>query len=200
MYSWAQTHGNPSGVQPLSCARARVARIRAALGFDVEPPRGNTTPSPRRGFSLLEVLTAITIIAFLCGLIVGLARHATHTARRQKAGSELANWGEALHRWHARFGEYPEPENAAGGNGIPVSILYDFTDFLDFDEPPVGRVFYEQTGSTTNETETALLPLAFKDPWGMEYRYQLISKDDYELWSPGPDSKSKTPDDIRLAP
>jgi len=155
--------------------------------------------NPHRGFTLLEVLVSITIIAFLCGLIVSFARLSNHTARRQQARAELANWHEALHRWHARFGEYPFPDDADTDAGIPVLELYDFVDFLEF-SPEIERYFYEQTGSTTNAADVSLLRLSLKDPWGTDYYFRYISEDDYEIWSCGPDSQSGNSDDIRLKP
>ena len=156
--------------------------------------------NPHRGFTLLEVLVSITIIAFLCGLIVSFARLSNHTARRQQARAELANWHEALHRWHARFGEYPQFENANPDIAFPVLELYQHYEIFDFDEKKIERFFYDQTGSTTNATDTSLLKLSLKDPWGVEYYFRYISEDDYELWSCGPDSQPGTPDDIRLKP
>ena len=38
-----------------------------------------------------------------------------------------------------------------------------------------------------------------KDPWGQEYKYRIPaqnSKDDYDVWSIGPDGKDGTEDDL----
>ena len=165
--------------------------------------------NPHRGFTLLEVLVSITIIAFLCGLIVGFARLANHTARRQQARAELANWQEALERWHARFGEYPDPGVFTSNRynvetkSYPVLDLYEYYEDLPFDDndPDKYRYFFEQTGSSTNAAAAhSLLVLSLQDPWGMDYHFQYVSEDEYELWSSGPDSQSGTPDDIRLKP
>jgi len=182
--------------------------------------------NPLRGFTLLEVLVSLSIIAFLYGLIVGFARLANHTALRQQARAELVNWQEALDRWYARFGEYPFPdEEAEAEDGVSVSCFFDFKnnepyyEELDFDKDESGavdsdkrRYFDEQTGSTTNrafrtnsgpplpDSFSPLLQLSIQDPWGMDYRYRFISEDEYEIWSSGPDSKPGTSDDIRLKP
>jgi len=166
---------------------------RSSTSKSVNPRRG-------RGFTLLEVLVSITIIAFLCGLIVGFARLANHTAQRQQARAELANWHEALDRWHARFGEYPQLDDVGAETAVPVFELYQYYEILDFDEEKIERIFYEQTGSTTNAADASLLKLSLKDPWGTDYYFRHISQDEYELWSCGPDSQLGTADDIRLKP
>ncbi len=152
------------------------------------------------GFTLLEILLSITVIAFICGLIVGFARLANHNARRYQARSELAQWQEALQRWHDRFGEYPLPDSdATTTNGTDVVNLYHHPEtILDIE-----RVFHEQTGSTTNlETrlERNLLHLSLKDPWGMPYHYRRKTPDIFEVWSNGPDSQPHNADDIYLTP
>ena len=166
----------------------------------------STSRRVKRGFTLLEVLLSLTVIAFICGLIIGFARFANHNARRHQARADLVLWSDALQRWHDRFGEYPHTNPNATANpddpnpSTSVEELYFYTEILPFDD--IERIFFEQTGITTNREPTSLIYLPFKDPWGMDYRYQRDPKnpDTFDLWSLGPDFQSHTADDIHLTP
>ena len=196
--------------------------------LNVETFSTSNRVNPHCGFTLLEVLVSITIISFLCGLIIGFARLANHTALRQQARAELAHWHEALERWNARFGEYPFPDDEAGeAGGVSVEVFFNFEnnepyyEELEFDRDGPGgtvpfekrRYFNEQTGSTTNrllrggtggpplpDNFSPLLQLSIQDPWGADYRFRYLSEDQCEIWSLGPDSQPGTPGEIRLKP
>ena len=175
--------------------------------LNLEPFKTSSSVNARiRAFTLLEVLLALFVIAFISGLIIGLARHANHAARRHQARADLSNWHEALHRWHARFGEYPDLSPDTGTTTNEVLHLYLHEEILDFDEkndPEILRIFYEQTGTTTNRESASLLHLNLKDPWGMPYLYHRDPDhpDTFHLWSTGPDSNQKIPEtNIRLTP
>ena len=61
----------------------------------------------RAGFTLVEVLTVIAIIALLAALILGLASNAQKKAARSKAEAEIAQWESVLTQYQMKYGQMP---------------------------------------------------------------------------------------------
>lgn len=66
----------------------------------------------RRGFTLVEVLTIVAIVAVLAALILGLADHAQKGAARKKAAAEIAQLEDFLGAYQAQYGQVPPTEGA----------------------------------------------------------------------------------------
>jgi general secretion pathway protein G len=60
------------------------------------------------GFTLVEVLTVIAIIALLAALILGLAGNAQKTAARHKAEAEITQWESVLTQYQMKYGQVPK--------------------------------------------------------------------------------------------
>lgn len=63
------------------------------------------------GFTLLELLAVVAITAVLTGLIIGVGRRATETARITRAKAELAAISAALESYKRTFGDYPRTDD-----------------------------------------------------------------------------------------
>jgi prepilin-type N-terminal cleavage/methylation domain-containing protein len=67
----------------------------------------------RSGFTLVEVLTVIAIIALLAALILGLAGNAQKKAARSKAEAEIAQLENFVTDYQMKFGQVPQGSSAA---------------------------------------------------------------------------------------
>ena len=61
----------------------------------------------RSGFTLIEVLTVIVIIALLAALILGLAATAQKKAARSKAEAEITQLENAVTDYQSKYGRVP---------------------------------------------------------------------------------------------
>jgi prepilin-type N-terminal cleavage/methylation domain-containing protein len=65
--------------------------------------------NPRRGFTLVEMLIVITIIAILAGLTMGAYTYAMRSSKRRLTTGTFEAVKSALDNYNTEFGEYPEP-------------------------------------------------------------------------------------------
>ena len=95
----------------------------------------------RSGFTLVELLTVIAIIALLAALILGLAGNAQKSAARNKAEAEIEQLSIFVTDYQMKFGQVP-PSFASLSNAL-VESKHALTNLLD----PWG-MFYKYTNSS----------------------------------------------------
>ena len=61
----------------------------------------------RNGFTLVELLTVITIIGILLGLVTAVAMSVMTTAKGAVIAMEINNLDQALRTYNEKFGEFP---------------------------------------------------------------------------------------------
>jgi general secretion pathway protein G len=164
----------------------------------------------RDGFTLLELLAVIAIIAVLTSIVIGVGRRASETGKVARAKAELAVLSAALESYRRHYTDYPQtgvvsndPDAAspaaADGPGILFNALAGKRGPLATLTPMDARVQIElakftlqNAGALPIAGNTAQLANAFFDPWGRRYLYVYRAgtswtNPSYVLWSVGPD-------------
>lgn len=81
------------------------------------------------GFTLVELLTVIAIIALLAALILGLAGNAQKSAARNKAEAEIEQLSVFITDYQMKYGQVP-PSSLALSNAL-VEANHSLTNLLD---------------------------------------------------------------------
>lgn len=90
----------PPLTSPTRRSAGRPAAVRAA-----DP--GQRSPGPRRGFTLIEMLTVVVIIGILASLVTGAVIRARVKARVLIIGIEISQLDAALKAHKQKYGAYP---------------------------------------------------------------------------------------------
>lgn len=134
-----------------------------------------TSRSSRSGFTLLEIMLVVMIIALLAGIAIIKMGPALDEAGYSTAKSHLGQFKVTLLIYRSKAGFYPTTEQ-----GLKALISKPTTD-------PVPRSW------------AGLMETLPKDPWDSDYIYEYPGKhntDGYDIYSPGVDKKPGTADDI----
>ena len=185
--------------------------------FVIRLPRRRSTKaghsSFRAGgaFTIIELLTVITIISILTGLILATAGYVQKKGARARAESEIAAMSAALESYKADNGIYPRQENGAtdllnarnesNPSNYEAASLYLFTqlngtdpDFRQIAEARNYFVFRLQMLAAMRDSNGNLTTVAYvRDPFGNSYGYSTAYQYDetsgynptFDLWSTG---------------
>jgi prepilin-type N-terminal cleavage/methylation domain-containing protein len=146
------------------------------------------------GFSLVEILTVITIIAILAGLTLAAFSGVQRSAFRSRAKNEIGALAGALENYKADTGGYPNPtavifsstsvyttalpNQAAGLYQQSSQLLYQcLTGQTNYGDPPpklgsgVRTYFAFKSSQLGNNSAAAGAPIYIKDPFGNSYGY-----------------------------
>ncbi|MGI8603140.1 MAG: type II secretion system major pseudopilin GspG [Verrucomicrobiales bacterium] len=137
------------------------------------------TSSSRRataGFTLVEIVLVLAIIALLLGLAVSKIGGVMGEGKNVKARADIGTYTSMLTMYNSNAMRYPTTEQ-----GLKALV----------DKPSTGpapRVWRR------------LMDSIDPDPWGNEYRYQYPGKHNGvtkpDVWSSGPDMQDGNDDDI----
>ena len=119
----------------------------------------NRAFSATSGFTILELLMVIAIIAILAGLILSTAGYIQKKGASSRAETEIAALTVALENFRADHGDYPKGTNT---NGVapPLDNNFLLTNLM----PTNGKVYFEFNRSMTNASNVV-------DPFGENYGY-----------------------------
>lgn len=123
----------------------------------------------RRGFTLLEVMLVLVIIAAIAGIAVYNIGGIRDRASKMNASTQIKGFKQALETYKLLIGSYPSSLDAL--HEAPPDLA----------DPSKYTQVYKDA-----------IPA---DPWGRPYEYKLNGAD-YELRSLGPDGQSGSDDDV----
>lgn len=124
--------------------------------------------SKNEGFTLIEIMVVITILAILAVLVVPKIVGRTDEARRTATKVQIKNIEEALHLFKLDNGFYPSTEQ-----GLEALVKM----------PTIGEI-------PKKWKEGGYLPKIPKDPWGSPYQYiSPGNHGEYDLYSLGADGE-----------
>ncbi len=126
----------------------------------------------RDGFTLIELMVVVIIIAALAGMVIPHVLPASEEAKKKISKGDIANIEMALKLYRLHHGGYPSSDQG-------LDALLQPSDSPDWNEPYL-------------ENE----PI---DPWGQEYRYRNPGTHNprrFDLWSVGPDGEDGSQDDV----
>lgn len=122
----------------------------------------------QRGFTLIEIMVVVTILAILAALVVPKLVGRSDDARRVAAKVQIKNIGGALQLYKLDSGMYPSTSQ-----GLDALV----------EKPNIGKI-------PENWKEGGYLAKVPKDPWGKPYAYLSPGRHgDYDLVSYGPDGE-----------
>lgn len=134
----------------------------------------------RAGFSLIEVLIAIAIVAAIGGLVAVNLMGAREDSKVNMARIELDSMRQALDQFNLVFDRYPTEDEG-------IEVLW-VNESLDVEDEALSARWRKFLNSPSLE-----------DPWGNEWGYRGEPEygEYYDLWSNGPDGEEGTADDIK---
>lgn len=168
----------------------------------VTPAASRPAPLSRRrlgvaGFTLLELLVVIGIIAILAGIVLGVGRRASESGKIARAKAEMAALSTALEAYKSQYGDYPQTANSAR----LIQSLIGKLGPLPTSPAITGRALIESAkfAIALPAAPTAVVdPFAnaaavLIDPWDHPYVYAYNTaangwtNSSFVLYSPGPD-------------
>lgn len=129
----------------------------------------------RQGFTLMEMLLVLTIMALLMGMVIFNLIGINETAQKQKAQADVLGFKELLAGYQLSSGTLPTTDQG------------------------VKALWAKPTSEPIPQHWRALLEQEVVDPWGHSYQYRNPGKhnpDRYDVFSMGPDGLPDTDDDI----
>ncbi len=131
--------------------------------------------SLRAGFTLIEIVITLTIIAILASGSIYLLKGQIDSAKDTRVDSDIQAIGLALQSYESRALRMPTTEQ-----GLKALV----------EKPTIEPI---------PENYRAFMEEMPKDPWGAEYKYRFPaqkSKKPYDVWTMGADGLDGTEDDM----
>ncbi len=137
-----------------------------------------------RGFTLVELLVVITIIALLAGLLLPVIIGAIKKAEITKAKNEVMAIATAVEQYQVEYGRYPgqsssSPDHPYSGNYQNLINTLRGNDLKSGGYTnPRGMVFLSVEDPSNKTTVASALNFVMTDPWGN--RYEVIADWNYD--------------------
>lgn len=118
-----------------------------------------TSSTSRSGFTLIEMLVVIAIIAILAGLLFPAINRALETAKRNQAASDVRSIAAAIHMFYNEYGYLPDRLDAQG--------------FPPFSGPNWAPADEDDARFFTAEVAQRIIQVLIAEPRGVNTNHQL---------------------------
>lgn len=178
-FFWTDRAGRPRGIAPAGemqkwDGRGRPPCLPGLTGRTIPSNwvggtlRGFPIPARQGGFTLIEIMVVVVILAILAGIVLPKILERPEEARRVKAEVQIRNVEAALYLYKIDNGFYPTTEQ-----GLDALIH----------KPTAGRI-------PNNWKDGGYIDRIPADPWGGSYVYLSPgAHGDYDLYSLGSDGE-----------
>lgn len=167
----------------------------------------NSTRKPTGGFTLIELMTVITIMVVLAAVTVAGVGFVTDFQAKKKAQIDIELLSKAIEEYKLDMGQYPGDDENTTVDGDVSEQLYKalFLDGYNAQTDPAAtqvkmyvpeldpRNRKQSWVEVTYESTPGTLPLKIFDPWKRSYRYRKgdnAQNPDFDLWSKGKDGET----------
>ncbi len=157
----------------------------------------------RRGFTLLEILTAMAVIVIIMTMLAMGVGGLLPLSKSKQAHTDLVHVQQALEAYRIKFGEYPKKVsvggstpsmevilfNALAGSLAPNGTLGNYPTMMDRTALEFSNSSFPVVGGSPSLVANQIL-----DPWGNPFVYRYDPDDsswenfNYVLFSAGPDA------------
>ena len=151
------------------------------------------------GFTLIEMLVVVALIAILASMIIGVASHLDAQAKENGMESTLVLLDGALQEYRQFADKFPEQLEQNYANAAAHSEYL----YYELNSVPDSRSILDKINNSLIENKYAAAgtPLGTSpeiyDPWKMPLDYRYAPGENFPLMvSAGPDKKFGTADDI----
>ena len=174
----------------------------AAVGANVKT--NATAWFSRTGFTMIELLTVITVIMILAALVLGAAAYVSRKADEGRCQARMQTIKNALEEYKLDYGKYPQGTETTITGETTYNTLFKVLFSKPIVPPPTGGRPSGETRPYLSDTNFLNSSLQLVDPWGNYFRYKAPgthNKTMYDLWPFGPNSvddsgNATTSDDI----
>ncbi len=139
----------------------------------------HTPPARRSGFTLVELLVVIGIIAVLAAILLPAMNAAFTKAEKSQAQTEVRSLLAAIQAYNNEYGKMPVPNNMQGNGDDAVTGLYP-SNTCALIIKALNGIHDASAAGVPNPRKITFLDAqggsangGFVDPWGMQYLMKL---------------------------
>jgi prepilin-type N-terminal cleavage/methylation domain-containing protein len=166
-------------------------RAMSVSGTNEKLVKAEVTCGNRGGFTLMELLIVIAIIAVLLGLIFPVFQGVQDRARKVQAKNDLTQIVTAVNAFYTEYGRYPTDQTtdaAATYGGVGTSSKFVFDELraktatlntrqVVFISPPEDSSQTSPKGKIGSDGQ-------FRDPWANAYAFRMDADYDNQVANP----------------
>ena len=164
-----------------------LPRLRGRPYF--QPLALSPQPSPRRGFTLIELILVITILSILMALLFASLKAVRRYSREVSTRTELGNLEAAFRQFYDHYGYWPIPDNIADDDEPNILLNRQIINTLggrapeygDFDLNPDRIPFFEIARIRRTDGNQQEAVSAWGDTYGQPYYVKFDTNGDNTL-------------------